>query len=290
MNYSYYPGCTLHSTGAEYGASVGMVFDTLGVGLTELPDWNCCGASSAHGEDRDLAVLLPGRNLLLAQQLGMRMVVPCAACFGRLRAAKQTLAGRPELCRRLEKIVGVAWDGGVAVESALSVVAGLLDGEAISSRVVFPLAGLKVAPYYGCFLARPGAVTGERNPDNPTSLDRVLRALGAEVVEWSYKTDCCGGGLSLSRSDLVSGLVDRLVDRAMEAGAQCMATACPMCQANLEMRQRGGRKFPVFYFTELMGLAFDPERARDWWMMHLIDVTSALEYVGLPTELCGPMG
>ncbi|MHB0869448.1 MAG: CoB--CoM heterodisulfide reductase iron-sulfur subunit B family protein [Chloroflexota bacterium] len=282
MRFSYYPGCTLHSTGAEYGASARAVFECLGIELVEVPDWNCCGASSAHTVDRDLAILLPGRNLLLAQQQGMgRMVVPCAACFGRLRLARRSLAESPELLRRLADAVGVRWEGGVAVESALSVVAEVVDSGGLDGQVRRPLRGLKVAPYYGCLLARPRAATEEANPDHPTSLDRVLSALGAEVMEWSYKTDCCGGGLSLSRSDLVARLVDRLVDRAVEAGAGCIATACPMCQANLEMRQSGGWRLPVLYFTELMGLALGLDQADRWWGKHLIDPRPLLQSVGM---------
>ncbi len=289
MRYSYYPGCTLHSTGAEYGASTRAVFDALGIELAEIPDWNCCGATSAHALDHDLGVLLPGRNLLLAQPLGMDVVVPCAACYGRLRNAQQTLAESPELQERLSTSVGVAWEGGVAVESALSVVDRAIDEGKIGSRLKHPLNGLKAAPYYGCLLARPRSVTREANPDHPTSLDRILRLLGAEVVEWSYKTDCCGGSLTLSRSDLVNRLVDRLAEKALEAGAQCIVTACPMCQANLEMRQTGREKLPIFYFTELMGLALCLEGRRDWWGMHLINPLALFQSVGL-LEVCGLHG
>ncbi len=288
MTYSYYPGCTLHSTGAEYGASALAVFDSLGIDLVELPDWNCCGASSAHAVDRDLAVLLPGRNLLLGQQLGVDMVVPCAACYGRLRHARQVVEESPRLQDRLSSAVGIPWEGGVAVESALSVIARLEAGE-IGSRVKHSLQTLKVAPYYGCLLARPRSLTGERNPDNPTSLDRILSLLGTEVVDWSYKTDCCGGSLSLSRRDLAGRLVDRLTEKAREAGAEAIVTACPMCQANLEMRQSGHDKLPVFYFTELMGLAFCLGGIGAWWIMHLINPMPLFQSIGL-SEVCGAQG
>jgi heterodisulfide reductase subunit B len=288
VSYSFYPGCTLHSTGAEYGASTRAVFDALGIGLVELPDWNCCGASSAHAVERDLAVLLPGRNLLLAQRSGMDMVVPCAACYGRLRHAQQALEGSEELRDRLVAAVGIPWEGGVVVESALSVVASLEPGE-IEGRVRLPLQRLRVVPYYGCLLARPRGVTGERNPDNPTSLDRVLALLGADVVEWSYKTDCCGGSLSLSRRDLAGRLVNRLVGKAVEAGAEGIVTACPMCQANLEMRQSGREHLPVFYFTELMGLSFQLDEIGSWWAMHLIDPMPLFQSTGL-RKSCGAKG
>lgn len=271
MNYSYYPGCTLHSTGIEYGLSARAVFEALGIGLVELEDWSCCGATSGHSMGHDLGVLLAGRNIAIAQQTGMGLLVPCAACYSRLRHAQVALAESRELQQRLNAAVGIAWKGGVAVESAISVVADRVDAGELASRVKRPLTGLKVAPYHGCLLARPRSLTGAPNPDHPADLDRVLSLLGAEVVEWSYKTDCCGASLALTRSEQVVRLVSRLAEKAVEAGAECIATACPMCQANLEMRQSGDRKVPVLYFTELMGFAFGLSEAERWWGKHLID-------------------
>ena len=281
MKYSYYPGCTLHSTGAEYGASTLAVFRALGIELEEVADWNCCGATSAHSLDHDLAVLLAGRNLALAQRTGHDLVVPCAACFSRLRHAEVALAEDPELQRRLSAAVNIPWGGRVAVESAVSVIAHRVDADDIARRVQVPLRGLKVVPYYGCLLTRPRAVTGVGNPDHPTSLDGLLSLLSAEVLEWSYKTDCCGGSLALGRPDQVVRLVGRLAARAVEAGAECIVTACPMCQSNLEMRQPGGSRIPVLYFTELMGLAFGLAEAERWWGKHLIDPRPLLRSVGL---------
>lgn len=271
MRYSYYPGCTLHSTGAEYGASAKAVFSALDVELAEIEDWSCCGATSGHSTSSDLAVLLAGRNLALAQEAQRDVLVPCAACYSRLRHANHALSEDEGLRQKLVSVMGTPWTGTVEVESALDVVAGRVPAEAIESRVKRPLSGLKTVAYYGCLLARPHALTGESNPDHPTTLDRVLATLGADVVDWSYKTDCCGAGLSLTYSDQVVRLVGRLIEEATEAGAECIATACPMCQANLEMRQRPNQKMPVFYFTELMGLAFGLSDAGKWWGKHLVD-------------------
>ncbi len=283
-----YPGCTVRSTGAECAASVRAVFDALGIGLVELPDWNCCGASSARIVDRDLGVLLPGRNLLIAQQLGMGMVATCAGCHSRLRYAQQRLLESKGLRDRLSSTVGIPWEGGAVTESPLSVVAGL-DPAEIGSRVKLSLQALKVAPYYGCLLARPRRETGEKDPDNPTSMDLVLSLLGAEIVDWSYKTDCCGGSLALSCREVARRLANRLAKKAVEAGARCIVTACPTCQANLEMRQSGRDRLPVFYFTELMGLSFGLDGIGSWWIGHLINPLTLFQSVGL-AEACGVHG
>lgn len=278
MNFSYYPGCTLHSTGVEFGASAHAIFDALGVGLKELDDWNCCGATSGHSMGHELAVLLAGRNLLIAQQTGMDLVVPCAACFSRLRHAQHDLSENVEWQKKIGSTVGIAWKGGAVVESALSVITAKIPTEEITQRVKKRLQGLKVAPYYGCLLTRPRPVTSAPNPDYPMELDKLLKSLGSEVMEWSYKTDCCGASLALTRTDQVVRLVGKLVDKAVEAGADCIATACPMCQANLEMRQ-GNRQIPIFYFTELMGLAFGLPEADKWWSKHIIDPRPLLRRV-----------
>ncbi len=270
MTYSLYPGCSLHSTGVEYGASTHAVIDAMGIEMRELDDWNCCGASSGHAVGNELGVMLAGRNLLIAQQTGMDLVVPCAACYSRLRHAQHSLSEDGGLQQKLGTSVGIAWKGGVEVESLLSVMVDRVPSEEISKRVRKRLSGVKVAAYYGCLLARPRSVTHASNPDQPMEMDNLLSLLGADPMEWSYKTDCCGAGLTMSRSDQVSRLVGKLVDRAAEAGAECIATACPMCQANLDMRQ-GDRKMPVFYFTELMGWAFGLPEADKWWSKHLID-------------------
>lgn len=281
MSYAYYPGCTLHSTGAEYGFSAWAVLDTLGIEVEELEDWNCCGASSGHAVGRELDVLLAGRNLALAEKTGKNLLVPCAACYSRLRHAQHVLSQDEDLRRRLEASSGMKWTGNLAVESAPYMLAGKLDPGEIAPRVVKPLKGLKVAAYYGCLLTRPRSLTGIPNPDYPTFLDGLLALLGAEVVDWSYKTDCCGASLALTRTDEVARLSGKLVDAAVEAGAACLATGCPMCQANLEIRQPADRKVPVFYFTELMGLAFGLGGAARWWGKHLVDPRPLLHGLGL---------
>jgi len=281
MSYSYYPGCSLHSTGLEYGLSTKAVFAHLGLELNELPDWNCCGASSAHTLDHDLALALPARNIALAQEMGGDLVTPCAACFNRLKGADHLLKSDTKLREHIESLIGFKFTGEVAVRPVLAVLYEDYGLIRLKEQVRRSLDGLKIVPYYGCLLVRPPEITRFDDPDNPQVMGRILSAAGAEVLPWSHATDCCGGSLSLSRSDVVRFLVGRLADRAREAGADAIVTACPLCQVNLEMRQTSSPKLPVFYFTELLGLAFGLTEAESWWGKHLINPRPALAKIGL---------
>jgi heterodisulfide reductase subunit B len=282
MDFSYYPGCSLHSTASEYNDSVQEVFTALGVGLHELEDWSCCGASSAHSLNRTLALALPARNLAIAQKAEWDVVMPCAACFNRHKTADHEMRTSSERRAWIEDTVGFEFTGAVAVRPLLDVIGNEVGMEQLKKRVTRPLTGLKVVGYYGCLLVRPPEVTQFENPENPTLMDDILATLEADVCPWSYATDCCGGGLALTKSDVAARLVNRLADRAREAGAEAIVTSCPLCQLNLEMRQNGGEeKMPVFYFTELIGLAFGLDKAQSWWGKHLIDPTGLLRSSGL---------
>jgi len=279
MNYSYYPGCSLHSTGLEYELSTQAVFKHLGLELTELEDWNCCGASSAHVFDHKLALALPARTLSQAQATGRDLVIPCAACYNRLKGADLAMRTDPAMRSELESELGFQYTGAVAVRPVLAVLAEDVGMQRIAAETVHPLDGLKVVTYYGCLLVRPPDIAQFDDPDDPHVMADVLRAAGVEVRYWSHATDCCGGSLSLSRADVVQGLVGKLAERAREAGADAFVTACPLCQVNLEMRQTSEPKMPAFYFTELLGLAFGLPEADKWLGKHLIDPRPILERV-----------
>jgi len=281
VSYSFYPGCSLHSTGLEYGLSAQAVFRRLGLELRELAGWNCCGASSAHALNHTLALALPARTLALAQTVGHDLVTPCAACFSRMKNADYVLRTDPGARAEIETIVGFKFTGEIAIRPLLAVLHEDYGPQRIAAQVRRPLRGLKVVTYYGCLLVRPPEIAQFDDPDDPHVMADLLRAVGADVKTWSYATDCCGGSLSLSRSDIVSGLVTRLAERAREAGAEAFVTACPLCQVNLEMRQTGQAKMPAFYFTELLGLAFGLPDAHKWWGKHLIDPRPMLRSAGL---------
>jgi heterodisulfide reductase subunit B2 len=280
-SYTYYPGCSLHSTGLEYGLSAQAVFNHLNMVVNEIPDWNCCGASSAHALDHKLSLALPARNISLAQRMGGDLIAPCAACFNRMRGTDYVLRTDETARAEIEELVSFHYTGEVNVRPLLAVFLEDFQKEELAHKVKRPLSGLKVVPYYGCLLVRPPHVTQFDDPENPKVISELLSILGADVCQWSYATDCCGAGLSLSRSDVVFHLVSNLVERAREAGAEALVTACPLCQVNLEMRQTVKPKIATFYFTELMGLAFGLSETYKWWSKHLIDPRPLLQTVGL---------
>ena len=278
MKVSYYPGCALHGTSLEYDESTQAVSRMLGVELCELPDWNCCGASSAHVTNESLARNLAARNLAIAQEQGMDLVVPCAACYGRFKAAeKETAEGAS---------TAMKWNFRVLNLLEFIVTSGLTEKiQALKKR---SLAGLKVVCYYGCLLVRPPKVTGARKYENPEEMDRLMELLGAESIPWSYKTDCCGGSLVLTRTDIVRRLTQKLFDKALEAGAEAIVVACPLCQSNLDSRQEEiareagkGYELPILYFTELIGLAIGHQDAKKWFKRHFINPHKLLTSKGL---------
>ena len=274
--YAFYPGCTLHSTGVEFGASTDRVCDALGLELLEIPDWNCCGASSAHSMDHDLFLALPARNLAQAQQVPLEgddlsLAIPCAACFSRTAAADLALRNDPAFRARMESVLDFQFSGRIRPRNLLDIMANDLSPSQLSNPVSNPLHGLKVVSYYGCLLVRPPAYTDRwDDPEHPKSMDYLLQLMGAQPVPWSYGVDCCGGSLTLNRADVVVHLVDILARAAIEAGADALVTACPMCMANVDGRQKYRGELPIprppkpdydplpiFYFTELMALAYD---------------------------------
>lgn len=269
---AYYPGCSLNGTGVEYDLSAREVCRHLGVELEELPDWNCCGATSAHSTNRLLSYSLPARNLAIAQKLGLDLVIPCAACFNRMKAADKALKEQEGLRKEIESIVNFSYKGTVEIHHLLGFLRHKLGYGEIEKKVTNPLKGLKAASYYGCLLLRPPQITEFDDPEQPVSLDLLLQSLGADVLNWSAKNDCCGASLSLTTPELVKELVGNIVGLAKEGQAQCIVTACPLCQANLEMRQSGSAGLPIFYFTELLGFALGLREAREWSKKHLINV------------------
>ena len=281
MKYTYYPGCTIGTTAVEFGLSTDAVCEALGVELVELEDWNCCGASSAHSLDHELALRLPARNVALAQKDGLDIVAPCPACYQHVLQADRTLRENSEWRHEMEALLGFTYTGQPRIRHLLEVLTEPEVLEAVRQRVTRPLKGLRVASYYGCVLVRPPEFTGWDDPEHPTRMDRLVAALGAEPVEWSYKVDCCGASLSLSRSEVVVTLSTRLAREAQEAGADVIACACGMCQINLDTRQNLEEKIPVLYFTELMGLAFGLPGVEKWWSKHMVNPRPVLQRVGL---------
>jgi heterodisulfide reductase subunit B len=275
LKVSYYPGCALHGTAREYDESTKAVGTMLGVELGELPDWSCCGASSAHVTDPSLAYNLVARNLAIAEKEGRDLLVPCAACYSRFKAGEREMEeGAHRLNFRILNLLEFLVEDGLL--------------EKMKGMIKRPLNGLKMVSYYGCLLVRPPKMTGARKYENPEEMDRLLSLLGAEAIPWSYKTDCCGGSLVLTRTDIVRQLTRKLIDKALEAGAEAIAVACPLCQSNLDTRQeeisRGAGKdyqIPILYITELIGLSLGHPDAGKWFRRHFVDPGKLLASKGL---------
>ena len=280
MRFSYFPGCTDHSSSLEYGLSTHEVFKTLGVELVEIEDWNCCGAAATHSLNRLLSLCLPARNISKAQsaQAGP-LVIPCAGCFSSLKRVEDVLKKDERERKEIEGIVGFTYQPSLEILALVDVVLNRIGLEKVQEKVKRRLNGLKAACCYGCALVRHPKITQLDDPENPQYLDRLVAALGAQPVEWSYKVDCCGADLAMTYGKVVNNLVGNIVSMAKEAGAQCIVTSCGLCQMNLEMRQDQG--LPIFYFTELMGVAFDVEKKEDWWKKHLISPKGLLDSLGL---------
>jgi len=260
VKYSYYPGCTLHSTAVEYDESAHAVCEALGVELVPIPGWACCGATSAHSVNELLAYALPAHTI--AGSTEDAIVAPCAACYNRLRYTDVTLRQNAELRARVEDAIGRRYRAGVAIRHLLDVIANDVPAEALQAKLVQKLDGLRVVCYYGCLLTRPKDVAAFDDMEEPRAMDRLMAAAGARVLDWPHRTVCCGAAFSLSRTDIVYKMTGKLLASASRAGADAVVVACPMCQSNLDLRQppilkKIGVKtaVPAVYFTQLLGLA-----------------------------------
>jgi heterodisulfide reductase subunit B len=253
----------------------------LGIELKEVDDWSCCGATSAHSTNFKLSIALPARNLVAAEKDALDVMVPCAACFNRFKTAEHHLKTDKTLKGEVEEIIGGRYQGGIAVRNPIDIIFKDIGLDVLEGKVKKPLTGLKPVSYYGCLLLRPPEVCEFDDYENPVILDKMMGALGGDVRSWSYKTDCCGGSLTISRTDIVAKMVSKLMTMAREAGANCVVTACPVCMANLDMRASDNVRLPVFYFTELMGLAFGLPGPDTWFKLHNVDPRPLLKGLNL---------
>lgn len=267
MRLSYYPGCSLHGTALDYDLSVKDVCSRLGVELVEIPDWNCCGASSAHMTNHEVGVRLPMRNLLLAAELGNDILVPCAACFQRLKAADKIVREDPQ-----------HWDlTEYAPDLEIIHISSFLSRNTIIEQLRAltrtKLSDMKIACYYGCLSLRNPKITDVLNYEQPETLETIVAAVGAHPVSWSHRTECCSGSLTMARPDIARKLVGDIVSAAKHAGAEALVTDCPMCQANVESRQLDlgdADPLPVFFGTELILAALGGDYPAKQRKVHLV--------------------
>jgi heterodisulfide reductase subunit B len=262
---AYYPGCSLETTAVEFNDSTKAVCEALELELIEPKGWVCCGSSAAHRSDPPAALKLPLENLALIEQSGFKEVtMPCAACFNRHKAAQYEIHQEESHWREMDVELGYHYQDTVEVNTLVETLNKHIGAETLSRKVKKPLEGLKVVCYYGCLLTRPPQVTGSPNPENPTDMDELVTALGAEVLDWSYKTCCCGAAHSLTRPDIVVKLSGNIVNQARNVGADVIAVACPLCHMNLDARQfqmEVEEPMPIMFFTQLMAIALGlPEK------------------------------
>ncbi len=285
MKIAYYPGCSLHSTGIEYDTSARKVCGLIGIELVEVEDWICCGSSPAHRCDDLMSLALPAKNLALARQTDnlKEVCAPCASCYSRLKLAQEKMKDE-NLKNNIEQITGNKYTEDMKVLHLLDVIVEKVGPEAVSKKVVRNLNGLKVACYYGCLMTRPPKITGRQQFENPTDMELLMEALGAEAVDWNMKTFCCGASFALTQTHVVLELTRKILDDAEASGAEAICVGCPLCHANLDGRQEQiNKKFntnfnvPVFYFTELMGLAFGIKASQLGLSKHLTEVNDFLK-------------
>lgn len=285
----YYPGCSLHSLGSEFNISTHAICKELGLELIEPEDWVCCGSSPAHHTDHTLATAFPLKNLALIEKSGLREVAaPCSSCYSRFKMAAHDVARDDHLANEVERLIGYRYQGSVKILHLLDAITQKIGLDKIARRVTNPLKGLRVACYYGCLYSRPPTITGAEHPEYPMTMDYLMRALGAEPIDWGGKTDCCGGSLIFSQAEPGLELARKVLQDAHAHGADVIASVCPLCQFNLDGRQaqiKGlGFAMPNLYATQLMALAFGMDEKAMQLNKAMVDPRPLLKEKGLLSQ------
>jgi heterodisulfide reductase subunit B len=271
MKYTYYPGCSVKATANLYQESIDSVMPALGVELEELDDWNCCGATAYMSVRELMSFAISARNLAMAEKFHRDVVTPCSACYLVLNKTNQYFNDYPDMRKKLGIALeagGLSYSGNIRVRHLLDILVNDVGLDKISELASRKLEGLNVAPYYGCQIVRPTNLScsedekGFDDPDDPVCMDRLIEAVGATCVTYSMKTKCCGASLMGTEEKMALKLCRGILANAVENGAHCIVTVCPLCQMNLDVYQPKvnnlfGTKFdiPVIYFTQLIGLA-----------------------------------
>ena len=264
MKYGYYPGCSLKATSFEYDKSLVKVFNHLGAELIEPKDWFCCGASAAHSTSEGVAIALPLKILSQYEKEGLTdMVVPCAACFSRFKTSVYEINEDKEKKALYDNIIDYEYKNSVAIKHPIEVMLQDFKKKELEEKVTKKLDNLNLVCFYGCLLVRPPKIMQFDEPEYPMMMDKLMNTTGAKTLDWNYKTDCCGVSLALSRTELVLELTNKILTDAVNVGADAIVVACPMCHANLDMRQKDIAKkynkktsIPILYFSQVLGLAY----------------------------------
>lgn len=293
--YLYYPGCSMESSAVAYNDSLQAICEPLGLKLEEIRDWNCCGATEYLSINLIPAYSLISRNLALASQQAngsKSIVAPCSACYLNLAKADHYMLERPVLGERVNEALaagGLHYDpGALEIRHLLDVMINDIGLDYIQSKVVKPLTGLRVAPYLGCMVPRPDYEKRWSDYEYPNELDRMLKALGAEVIDFPLKTHCCGGHMTQISPSMAFELIRRLIHGADQYHADVMVTVCPMCQMNLDAYQGETNRYfqtdyhmPILFFTQLIGLAFGLDPKDLGFGKELVSAREAMSRIGV---------
>lgn len=274
----FYPGCSLEGTAREYNESVMSMAALFDIELVSVPDWNCCGATAAHSLNKMLSLALPGRILALAEKAGMTdLLVPCAACYNRLAVTQHELFENTALKKQVEETMEMSLEKPIRILNVIQFIQEYIVDK-LPSKLVNSFTK-KVACYYGCLLVRPHEALKFDRQEDPQTMDEVMSLLGAQPIDWPFKTECCGASLSVSRTDLVAKLSGKIVKEAAEREAEAIIVACPMCHSNLDMRRSAINKFlakpsdiPVLYITQAIGIACGLDEKQTGVRRHLVKV------------------
>lgn len=286
--YSYFPGCSLTSSAIEYDISFRLVAREFGIGIDELQDWNCCGASPApHHWGGMLGILLPARNLHIAGASHPAVVAPCAGCFNRLKYAQYELGRNPELRALTERALHEPVRYETEVLNAVQLLNREIDPAQMAARAQGRLEGIALGTYYGCVLVRPPEVVQYDDPNEPVEMEPLLRATGAEIPYFPFKTECCGSYMGLPKKEIVLKASQRIIESALESGVDALVTVCPLCHQNLDLRQGQinaafgtGYHLPVLYLTQVIGLALGQPPEALGIDAHAVDAGPLLAKIG----------
>jgi heterodisulfide reductase subunit B len=273
-----YPGCSLKGSSREYTESVLAVAKAFDIEIQEISDWNCCGSTAAHNMNKELALALPARILALAENQGLKeIVVPCAACYSRLLSTQIELNKHPELKSEIVEAIGMEYKGTLGILNIIQMLDKYVTPK-VEERLVKPF-DHKLACYYGCLLVRPHEVLKFDREEDPQSMDILMTKIGAKPIDWAFKTECCGAGLTMSRTKTVARLSGEIVKDASDRGAEAIIVACPMCHSNLDMRRKEINEYndqkisiPVLYATQAIGLAIGLDRKSLGLQRHFVKV------------------
>lgn len=291
MKLSYFPGCTLKNHAKNFEDSALCALKNLDVEVEELKRWNCCGTVFSLSTDDLIHHVAPVRNLIRTKELGSdKLMTLCAMCYNTLKRSNERVKNNPEDLEIINDLMyreNLKYQGDVQVLHLLEILKEEIKFEAIAQKIKKPLKNLKIASYYGCYLIRPGEI-GFDDMENPTILDDLMQVLGADAVDFPYKTECCGAYQTVDKPEIIADRTNQILSSAIGQGAEIVAVSCPLCAFNLDQRQKETlqiyadfKQIPILYFSQLMAIALGCPNESLRFDLHYIDPKPILKEKGL---------